>query len=430
MERCDLIIENLSQLVTLAGPARPRRGAELRTLGVIPDGAIAIERGRVLACDTRKAIDRRFAARERFDARGRMALPGFVDPHTHLVFARDRIDEWEMRLGGARYEEIAARGGGIRASVRALRKRSAEALVQSALGRLDRMLACGTTSCEIKSGYGLALEHERKSLEVIAELDRRHPIHCVPTFLGAHEVPDEYRDAREAYIAALIDEMLPRLAPLARFCDVFCERGVFDIEESRRILEAAKRHGLGVKLHADERAPSGGAELAAELGAISADHLVAASERGIRRLAQAGVIAVLLPGTSWFLGLERKAAARTMIEAGVAIALATDCNPGSCPTESLAMVQSLGCHELGLHPAEALCAATINAAWAIGEGERAGSLEAGKRADVIVVDADDWRAVPYHFGVSLVTDVFVEGRWVWHRGRRLEEPERREAARA
>jgi imidazolonepropionase len=415
----DLIVDNVSQLVTLAGPPGPRTGAELGTVRAIPDGALAVKHGRVVAAGARADVLREHTAKHTHDAARAALLPGLVDPHTHLVFARDRVDEWERRLAGATYQEIAAEGGGIRASVRHLRAASRQELVEAGLRRLDRMLSHGTTTCEIKSGYGLALEHERKSLEAVRELDRRHPIRCVPTFLGAHEVPDEHRADRETYLRLLIDEMIPALAPLARFCDVFCEEHVFTVEESRRVLEAGKRHGLAPKLHADELAPTGGAELAAEVGAVSADHLVASSDEGIRRMAEAGVIPVLLPGTCWFLRLDRRAPARAMVEAGLAVALATDCNPGSCPTESLPMAQSLACHELGLTPAEALVASTVNAAHAVGEGEEAGSLEPGKRADFMLIDGSDWRAVPYHFGVSIVAEVFVGGALAWQAGARV-----------
>ncbi|GIW71387.1 MAG: imidazolonepropionase [Planctomycetota bacterium] len=420
MRTVDLIIDDIGTLVTLAGPPGPRSGAELGTVRSVPGAAIAIQDGEVVAAGPRREIVDRYRARRVHDAQGRLALPGFVDAHTHLVYARERIEEWEMRLAGADYVQIAEQGGGIRASVRQLRAASHAELLAGALARLDRMLASGTTTVEIKSGYGLSLEHERKSLEVIAALDRAHPIHCVPTFLGAHEVPDEYRHDRAGYVRLVIDQMLPALAPLARFCDVFCEAHVFDVAQARAILLAGRRHGLLPKLHADELAPTGGAELAAELGATSADHLVAVSEEGIRRLAAAGVIAVLLPGTCYFLRLGRRAPARAMVEAGVALALATDSNPGTSPTTSMPLVMSLACQELGLRPAEALVAATVNAACAIGEGARRGSLEPGKRADVLLCDAEDWRALPYHFGTNLVAQVFIGGELVWDEGRRVQ----------
>jgi imidazolonepropionase len=413
------VIENLREVATLAGPPGPRAGHALGDVAAISDGAIAIGGDRILAVGPRKDLRREFPGAARIDGRGAVALPGFVDPHTHLVFAGERADEFEERLGGASYAEIAARGGGIRSTVRKVRAAGAADLAEAAIPRLDRMLAHGTTCAEVKTGYGLSTEDEAKSLQAIEMLARAHPIALVPTFLGAHEVPDEFRSRREEYVRLICEDMIPRFAARARFCDVFCEKGVFSVEESRRILLAGKAAGMRPKIHADELCSTGGAELAAEVGALTADHLVMCSEEGIRRMAAAGVIPVLLPGTSFFLKLGRRAPARAMIEAGLAPALATDCNPGSSPTESMAIVMTLACIELGMAPAEALVAATVNAAHAAGCGLERGSLEPGKLADVVLYDAESWRSIPYHYGVSLVSRVYVRGRLVWERGRRL-----------
>lgn len=405
----DLVVENIAELVTLAGPAGPRTGADMGTVHAIADGAVAIADGRVVLAGKRSEVLASVRPKRTVDALGAVVVPGFVDPHTHAVYAHSRHDEWGERLAGATYTEIAARGGGIRSSVRHMRAATADELVATTRRRLDRMMAMGTTSLEIKSGYGLELAAERKSLEVIAKLDREHAMTLVPTFLGAHEIPDEYRNDRRAYIDLVINDMLPVLAPLAKFCDVFCEDHVFTVDESREILQAGQRHGLGAKLHADELEATGGAELAAELGAVSADHLVACSAEGIARMAAAGVVAVLLPGTTYFLQLERRAPARAMIAAGLPVALATDCNPGSCPSESMPMMMSLACQQLGMTPAEALVASTVNSAYAVGLGDVCGTLEPGKWADLLLIDADSWQALPYHFGTNLVRQTVKRG---------------------
>jgi imidazolonepropionase len=413
----DLLVENLREAATLAGPPGPRRGPDLGRVEVVPDAAVAIERGRIVAVGRRADLLREHAPRARLDGEGAIALPGFVDAHTHPIFAGERALEWEERLKGASYAEIAARGGGIRSTVRRTRAAGALDLARAALPRLDRMLAHGTTCAEAKTGYGLSPEAEARSLDAIERLAALHPLALVPTFLGAHEVPDEHRARREEYVRLLVEEMIPAAAGRARFCDVFCEEGVFTVAESRAILEAGKRHGLRPKIHADEIAPTGGAELAAEVGAATADHLVACSEEGIRRMAAAGVAPVLLPGTSWFLRLGRRAPARAMVEAGLPIALATDCNPGSSPTESMAVTMSMACIELSLSPAEALVAATVNAAHASGVLDERGSLEAGKRADLVLYEADSWRSIAYHYGTNLVRRVLVGGRTVFEQGR-------------
>jgi imidazolonepropionase len=415
--RADLIVRNAGELLTLEGPPGPRRGAAAREVGAVRGGAVAALDGTIVAAgpegDVLAEVEAAPGAVE-IDARGALVTPGLVDPHTHAVFARTREDEFAMRVEGKSYEKIAAAGGGIRSSVRSLREASEEALFENGRATLDRALAHGTTSVEIKSGYGLSLESELKTLRVVERLSREHAADVVPTFLGAHEFPDEWRDDRDGYVEHVATEMIPAVAQagLARFCDVFCEEGVFTVEQSRRVLEAGKAHGLLPKLHADELHASGGAELAAELHACSADHLVRASDEGIRALAGAGVIAVLLPGTTLSLGSVSYAPARRMINAGVAVALATDCNPGSSMTESMQIIVSLASMMLRMTPAEAVTAATVNAAHAVGAADEVGSLEPGKLADLVVWEVDDHRAIPYHYGVNLARTVVKRGRVV------------------
>jgi len=390
-------------------------------LGLIESGSVAVQGGHILAVGTEGEVSRQVSINAQtvvIDASDRVVMPGFVDPHTHPVFAGTREEEFEMRLKGASYPEIAAAGGGIRSSVRRLRQASEDQLCREALPRLDRLLSHGTTTAEAKSGYGLDLANELKTLEVIARLNRDHPLDLVPTFLGAHEVPDEYRQDRGEYIRLVVEEMIPRVAEsdLAEFCDIFCEQDVFDIPESRSILTAAQQAGLKLKLHADELAASGGSQLAAELGAVSADHLVYTGADGIAAMAAAGVIPVLLPGTTFFLRGKRYAPAREMIAAGLPVALATDLNPGSCMTESMPMILTLACLQMGLLPSEAICAATVNAAWALDRGAMVGSLEVGKRADLVIWGIDSYKILPYHYGVNLVDTVIKSGRVVYRDG--------------
>ena len=351
---------------------------------------------------------------EVLDATGQVVLPGFIDSHTHLVFAGSRENEFEERLRGKTYQEIAAGGGGINATVQQVRQASKHELMESTRRRLQRLLSFGVTTVEIKSGYGLTMADELKCLEVIAELNREGPWELVPTFLGAHAVPPEYRDNRGGYLRLVLDEMLPEVARsgLAEFCDVFCDQGAFTIEESQCILQRAGELGLGGKIHADELSPTGGAELAARMGTVSADHLLGISDTGIEALAQSETVATLLPGTAFFLGLNY-APARKMIEAGLPIALASDCNPGTCPTENLPLIGSLACTQMRMLPAEVVSALTLNAAAAVGRSDRLGSIEVGKQADLIICDVPDFRQLFYHFGVSHVRRVIKRGRVVY-----------------
>ncbi len=408
----ELIIENASQLVTMAGRARPRAGAEMRELGIIKDGALLAREGVIVAVGAASEIASRAGPDAlRIAAGNSVVMPGFVDAHTHPVFAGTREDEYEMRAEGLTYQQIASRGGGIRSTVRKTRAASEDELFDTALTRVRWLLEHGTTTVEAKSGYGLTLADELKILRVIARLNAETALELIPTFLGAHEIPDEYRGAREDYIVLVIDEMLPQVAAenLARYCDVFCESHVFTVDESRRVLARAKELGLGVRLHAEQLSLSGGARLAAELGAATADHLEWIDPWGIRALRRAGVIAVLLPGAVFNLGLTRYAPARAMIEADLPIAIATDFNPGSSPTPSMQMILSIACTQMRMTPAEAISAATINGAYSLGCGERLGSLEVGKQADVVVFDCEDYRQIPYLFGINHAMVVIKSG---------------------
>ena len=413
-----LAVVHCSQLVTLAGPPRPRTGAEMRQLGIIEDGAMLVRDGRVLQVGTRRAIEPSIDARcTMVYAGGRVVTPGFVDAHTHPVFAGTRADEFERRSEGAGYAEIASAGGGIRATVRRTRAASEDDLVTAARRYAEWFLRSGTTAVEAKSGYGLALDDELKLLHVIRRLNEAGPQRWVPTFLGAHEIPDEYREAPARYIDLVVEEMLPRVVreSLAQYCDVFCEPGVFGAGDTRRILGAARRLGLGLRLHADQLSDSGGAALAAELGAVTADHLEHTGPDGIAALVAARVQPVLLPGSVYALGSCRYAAARAMIDAGLAVVLATDFNPGSSPTPSMPMVLSLACTHMKMLPAEAITAATINAACSLGRGLELGSLEPGKRADFVVHDRQDYREIPYFFGVDSARAVYIDGRLAFAR---------------
>lgn len=407
-----LAVVNCSQLVTLAGPRRPRVGMEMRELAIIDDGAMLVNVDRIERVGARHEIAPLIDANcEVIDAGGRVVMPGFVDAHAHPVFAGTRVDEYEQRSLGATYQEIAASGGGIRSTVRRTRASTEDELFESCQRYSDWFLRTGTTTVEAKSGYGLSLDDELKILRTIRRLDEATPLRYVPTFLGAHDVPDEYRARREEYVSLVINEMLPRVAEekLAEYCDVFCEERVFTIDESRRVMTAARGLGLGLRMHADQLALGGGAKLAAELNATTADHLEHTDIAGIAALKSAGVQPVLLPGSVYALGSTRYPAARAMIEAGLGVVLATDFNPGSSPTPSIPMILSLASTHLRMTPAEGLTATTINAAYSLGRGDSIGSLEVGKRADFVIHDCEDYREIAYFFGVEHAHATYTDG---------------------
>ncbi len=414
----DLLIHHLSEVATPEGSA-PRRGADQARIRRISGAEVVCRDGRIAFVGSPEERRRQFGElpeAERLDGRGGTLIPGFVDPHTHLPWAGSREEEFAARLAGKTYQEIAAAGGGILSTVAATRRAPEEELVANVLRRMDQMLAWGTTTAEAKSGYGLNQEDELKQLRAIREASGRHPVDLVPTLLAAHEVPPEYRggdgSGRRRWVDQICDEIVPATAAagLARFCDVFCEHGVFSAAESRQILAAGVRHGLLPRLHADEFVDSGGAELAAELGAFSADHLMAVSPAGVEALAGSGVTAVLLPGTSFFLRKHVYAPARRLVESGVPVALATDCNPGSSFTESMPMVVVLAVFELGLTVEESLTAATLNSACCLGLGGEVGSIETGKRADLVLLDAPNLLHLVYHYGINPVAAVVKGGR--------------------
>jgi len=420
--RANLVVENANELVTVAGG--PRVGRAMRELGIIENGSVAALGDRIVAVGTADEVTAQVdltADARVIDASGKVVLPGFVDPHTHLVFAGSRVHEFIQRAEGRPYMDILASGGGILSTVRATRATPASELADVALRRLDTMLCHGTTTVEVKSGYGLSPDQELKCLRVVRELAERHPMDIIATFLGAHAVPPEYRGDADGYVLRIIDEMIPRVASegLAEFCDVFCEEGVFSVEQARRILEAGRAAGLAPKLHADEIAPMGGAELAAEIGAVSADHLLCASPAGIRRMAEAGVVATLLPATSFTLMVGKYADARAFIGAGCAVALATDFNPGTSPTLSMQFVMNLAAAGMRLHPAEIICACTVNAAHAVRRAGEVGSLEVGKIADIVIADVDTYLKLPYQLGTNFADKVIKRGQLVVSEGRRI-----------
>jgi len=418
-EKVDLIIEKANELVTLhGGSAKPLKGEKMQRLGIIKDGAIAVKDGKIIAVGKTSEIREKYTAENVIDAEGKLVTPGLIDPHTHLIFAGSREEEFEMKLKGASYLEILRKGGGILRTVAETRKASLEELVKLGKERLNTMLLHGTTTVEAKSGYGLSTKEEIKCLEAINRLNNEHPIDVIPTFLGAHAVPTEYSGKTDEYVKLVVEEIIPAVAErrLAEFCDVFCEKGVFNVEQSKRILLAGKKYGLKPKIHADEMSRLGGAELAAEVGAVSAEHLLYASDEGIRALAESGVIAVLLPAASFSLMLGRYADARKMINEGVAVALGTDFNP-VCWVENMQFVIALACRMMKLSPAEALAAATINAAHSIARASLVGSLEVGKKADIVVFNVPNHRFLAYRFGVNLVDKVVKNGRLVVDSGR-------------
>jgi imidazolonepropionase len=390
--------------VTVAGPARARRGRELRDLGIVADGAIAIRDGLIQWVGTTDQLPDRNAAE--FDASGKVVLPGFVDSHTHAVFAGTRADEFEWRIEGRSYMDILARGGGILSSVKAVQESAALALRFP-----ERFLEFGTTTIEAKSGYGLTLDAEIRILEAMQSVEK---LEVIPTYLGAHALPPEFRDRRPAFIDQVIHDLKTiQNRKLAEFCDVFVEPGVFTPDEARRIFSAARSLGFGIKLHADEFQSSGGAGLAVEVGAVSADHLGAITDDDIRRLSSSDVVATLLPATLFMLGESRYAPARKLIDSGAAVALATDFNPGTSPTLNMQFVLSLACTQMKMTPAEAVVAATINGACAVRRQQNIGSIEKGKAADLAVYDVSDYREIPYFVAVNFCVATFKKGELVW-----------------
>lgn len=408
-------IKHATQLATLSTVRKgPRSKEGMSELGLIEDGSIWMESGLIQAVGTTKELEKLYADRmheaEVFDATGHLVTPGLVDPHTHVVYGGSREREFEMRLEGATYMDIMNAGGGIHATTRMTREASEVELMEQTIGRLDSFLAHGVTTVEGKSGYGMNLETELKQLRVMKKLQEEHPIDLVPTFMGAHAVPKDYKGREDEFVDHLINDMLPIVAEekLAEFNDVFCEKGVFTPEQSERILKAGKKYGLIPKIHADEIEPYGGAELAAKIGAISAEHLLKASEEGIQAMAKSGTIACLLPATALYLR-EEAAPGRRMVDEGVAVAISTDCNPGSSPTTSMPLVMNLACISMRLTPAEALTAATYNAACAINKQEKIGSLEVGKQADVVLWNVENYQELQYLFGVNHVKTVWKNG---------------------
>jgi len=427
-----LVVRNACQLICVSQSGEHRKcGDAMRSPAILTNASLIADGDRItwlgptadlpqlpadvdLVDATGKVVGKFSPSVEILDATGKVVLPGFVDSHTHLLFAGTREDEFEQRLQGATYQEIAARGGGINATVRRVRQASKEQLKDLARPRLRRLLAAGVTTVEVKSGYGLTLADELKSLEAIADLNVEGPQELVPTFLGAHAVPPEFAHDRAGYVRLLLEVMLPEIARrrLADFCDVFCETGVFNLDESERLLRQAQSLGFQLKLHADELTALGGAELAARLGATSADHLLCITDAGIDALAASGTVATLLPGTAFFLGLPY-APARKLLDRGVAVALATDCNPGTSMTENLPLIGAMACTQMKMLPGEVVTALTLNAAAALGRSDRLGSLETGKQADLQICDIPDFRQLFYHFGVNHVWRVVKRGRVVY-----------------
>jgi imidazolonepropionase len=411
----DFLIENASLIATCAGPV-PRRGAAQRDIAPIRNASIAAHDGRIVWIGPSDGLARHVdltPGATRVDARGCTVVPGFVDAHTHVVYAGDRRGELHQRLAGATYAAIAAGGGGIVRTVDATRRATEEELTTATRARLDEMLACGTTTAEAKSGYGLTTESELRMLRVIRRLDAEHPVDLVPTFLGAHEVPIEYRMWRDEYISLVIDDMIPRVQAegLAEWCDVFCETGVFTPEEAVAVLDAGRRAGMKLRVHADELGASGGSRVAAELRARSADHLIFVDENGARRMAEVGVCATLLPAAAFYLKLGRFAPARMLIEQGVPVALATDVNPGGGFSPSMPFAMTLACFGMGLTLEEALIGATINAAWSLDRADRVGSLEPDKLMDAVIVRGEIVDLV--RAGAPAVRAVIKRGRVVY-----------------
>jgi len=409
-----LLIEKANELVTLKGGSRkPLVGKRMEELGIIRDACVAVKNGKILEVGKRREIESDFRAEETINAKGKVVIPGFVEPHTHLVFAGSREDEFEMRLKGATYMEILQKGGGILKTVQTTRHAKEQELIENCRKTLNIMLEHGTTTVEVKSGYGLTQKDEVKCLRVVKRLNETHPVDLVATFLGAHAIPPEYKGQADKYVDLVKNKMIPEVASkkLAEFCDVFCEKDVFNIDQSRRILLKGKEYGLRPKVHADEMTPFGGAELAAEVGAISAEHLLFTSNKGLKMMAKNSVVAVLLPAAAFTLMTTRYADARKMISTGVPVALGTDFNPSSW-VENQQLIIALACRQMQMTPAEALTAATINAAHAINRAHMVGSLEPRKKADIVILDISSHKFLGYKFGVNLVEKVIKEGKLV------------------
>ena len=413
--KADLIVINAKEMITMAGGGKPKCGNQMSDIGSIAGGGLAIKDGKIIAVGDSREIEAKYQWDEMIDAKGKIITPGFVDSHSHPVFVHTREDEFAMRLAGKSYVEIALAGGGIRSSIASTRAADEDTLVELAKARIKRMIPLGTTTLEAKSGYGLCTDSELKQFRVIKRLEKELPIGIVATFMGAHEYPAEYKEDHEAYIKILNEEMIPAVAEqgIAEFCDIFTEAHVFDIDESRRVLLKAREYGLKLKMHADEIEPIGGAELAAELKVVSADHLGAASDQGILAMKEAGVIPTLLPATLFSLRSKAYARGRFMIDSGLPVAIATDYNPGSCNCDSMPFTISLACLKMGLSPAEALAAATLNAAFAVDRGDECGSLEVGKNADLLLWDMPGINFIPYHLGSSHICRVIRQGKSIF-----------------
>ncbi len=411
-DACDILIINAKELLTLAAPnVGPRTGKAMRELGIVHDGALAIREGRIVAVGTTREISRVFKAGYVINAQGKTVLPGFVDPHTHLVFAGSREDEFQMRVEGASNMEISDAGDGVFTTVKETRRARVEALVELGLERLDAMLTHGTTTVEAKSGYGLTSTDELKILEATKRLNQLHSVNVVSTFMGANTVPPEFLGNTDAYVDLVVNEMVPRVAAkgLAEFCDVCCAKSYFTLEQAKRVLVKGKGSGLKPKVHADQLGKWGGAEFAADVGAVSAEHLVCSSAQGVRALAAKGVVAVLLPAVAFSLMTDKYADARLMIDNGVPVALGTGFDAG-CWVENQQLIIAMACHFMHMMPSEAITAATVNAAYAVNRAGEVGTLEVGKRADIVVLNVPNHKSLGYRFGVNLVDKVIKNGR--------------------
>ncbi|MFE3846048.1 imidazolonepropionase [Thermoplasmatota archaeon] len=405
MKTVDILIENVNEILTLKGKNQPRIKSEMKELGIIKKGSIAIIDDRII--DIGRNLQ--YKAIKKINAKGKIVMPGFVDSHTHIVFSGSREFELDMKLNGFSYMDILNKGGGIYYTVNKTRKSNIIDLIEQSKFRLNKMLEYGTTTCEGKSGYGLNLETELKILKAQKILNESHPIDIISTFLGAHAIPNEYKI--DDYVDLIINDMIPQVSKYSKFCDVFCEKGVFNVSQAKIILNEGKKRGLIPKIHADEIVDTGGAALAAELKAISADHLLRSSKDGLKLMAKKGIIGVLLPATPFSLMMKEYANARYMIDNGIPVAIATDLNP-NCWTESMQFIMQLACLNMKMTPAEAITAATFNASCAIGENNKIGSIEIGKQADIIILDCPNYMFIPYHFGINLVNTVIKKGKMI------------------